>query len=536
MLPRERHLRWALVGTASALAILAAGVVAVGRRRHRRRSGTQSSRSGGKYKKENEENDIEQNDIEDSVTIADDEQRLKHAPSLSNGNAGKRNRAAVEEYRPQKHVPGSQRVFVRTYGCSHNTSDAEFMSGQLESYGYVLVDDIDNADVALLNSCTVKNPSQDAAVNLAARAKANGIPVVMSGCVPQADRKLKGLEDVSLLGITQIDRVVEVVEQALAGNVVRLLKRKALPTLDLPKIRKNPQVEIVPLSTGCLGRCSYCKTRDARGKLGSYAPTEIRARVRRACEEGVQQIWLTSEDTGAYGLDLGGGCNIATLLQGVAAELEAFPNCMMRLGMTNPPYMLEHIEAVAEVLKHPQVFEFIHVPVQSGSNRVLDAMVREYTVQDFDALVNGLRERVPSMTVCTDIICGFPGETEADHRESVDLVKRHRFPVLNISQFYPRPGTPAANMRKLPSDLVKKRSSEMHALFESYVDKSYTNLKGEECRVWFSEHSDRSPHTVGHTKQHVKVLVPRDACLIGSSKMCRILSCHAWHVSAEVIG
>jgi threonylcarbamoyladenosine tRNA methylthiotransferase CDKAL1 len=154
------------------------------------------------------------------------------------------------------------------------------MAGLLANYGYKIVESMEDAHACLLNSCTVKNPSQEKFINLVQKAQNMGKPVIVSGCVPQGDRNLKGLEDVSVLGVTQIDRVVEVVEEALKGHKVKLLAKKDLPILDLPKIRKNALVEIIPLSTGCLGSCTYCKTRHARGKLGSYDPNAIVERAR----------------------------------------------------------------------------------------------------------------------------------------------------------------------------------------------------------------------------------------------------------------
>ena len=183
----------------------------------------------------------------------------------------------------------------------------------------------------------------------------------------------------SVIGVTQIDRVVEVVEEALKGHNVKLLAKKELPLLDLPKIRKNQYVEIIPLSTGCLGSCTYCKTRHARGKLGSYDPGAIVDRVRQAVEEGVLEVWLTSEDTGAYGRDI--GTSLPELLKKILDVMPA--PTMLRVGMTNPPYILEHLDAMADILNHPRVYSFLHVPVQSGSNNVLDKMNREYLIEEF---------------------------------------------------------------------------------------------------------------------------------------------------------
>ena len=151
------------------------------------------------------------------------------------------------------------------------------------------------------------------------------------------------------------------------------------------------------------------------------------------------EIWLTSEDTGAYGRDI--QTNLPDLLKAIVKILP--DHAMLRLGMTNPPYILEHLQAMADIMNHPRVYQFLHVPVQSGSNYVLDQMNREYTVEEFNEVCDFLKDSMPHMTLATDIICGFPKEEGEHHTETCELVKRHQFPVLNISQFYPRPGTVA---------------------------------------------------------------------------------------------
>jgi threonylcarbamoyladenosine tRNA methylthiotransferase CDKAL1 len=291
----------------------------------------------------------------------------------------------------------------------------------------------------------VKNPTQAALMRLVSESEMLMKPVVVTGCVPQGDKKINELQKVSMLGVTQIDRVVEVVEETLNGNVVHLLEKKALPTLDLPKIRKNRFIEIIPINTGCLGNCTYCKTKHARGHLGSYDKKEIINRMLKAYQEGVREIWMTSEDTGAYGLDI--GTNISELL---IEFVEAMPDdLMLRIGMTNPPYILEHLPVIASVLNHPRVFGFLHVPVQSGSDTVLERMNREYSCKDFETVCAYLMEHCPALTIGTDIICGFPGETDAEHQDTLDLLSKFNIPIVNISQFYPRPGTIAARMKQL---------------------------------------------------------------------------------------
>ena len=289
--------------------------------------------------------------------------------------------------------------------------------------------------------------------------------------------------------------------------------------LDLPKIRKNALVEIIPLSTGCLGSCTYCKTRHARGKLGSYDPHAIVERARQAIEEGVMEIWLTSEDTGAYGRDI--ETDLPTLLKAIIAIMP--DHVMLRLGMTNPPFILEHLQAMADIMNHPRVYQFLHVPVQSGSNPVLEKMNREYTVEEFSEVCDFLIKHVPNMTLATDIICGFPTEDEAMHKETCQLVSKYQFPVLNISQFYPRPGTVAAKWKKVPSADVKARSSEVTTIFNSYNTNS--GLVGSEQLVWILGFDDRKSsipdsqkQIMGHTKSYTKVVIEQDPTALGTDQ------------------
>mmetsp|Transcript_38917 Transcript_38917/g.110147 ORF Transcript_38917/g.110147 Transcript_38917/m.110147 type:complete len:352 (+) Transcript_38917:232-1287(+) len=267
-------------------------------------------------------------------------------------------------------IPGTQLVWVKTFGCAHNISDSEYMAGQLSAYGYRLVpdDQKESADLWLINTCTVKNPSQAAMGTLLTRGRDLGKGLVVAGCVPQGDKRAKELEGLSVIGVTQIDRVVEAVEETLRGNVVHMLAKKALPALDLPKVRRNRHVEILPLSTGCLGACTYCKTKHARGELGSYALEVLEQRIKVAARDPeVLEVWLSSEDTGAYGRDI--GSSLPELLRALISQLPKDGQTMLRIGMTNPPYILEHLEDIACALRHPSVFAYLHVPVQSGSNR-----------------------------------------------------------------------------------------------------------------------------------------------------------------------
>jgi len=388
-------------------------------------------------------------------------------------------------------VPGTQTIYVKTFGCSHNQSDSEYMAGQLSAYGYTISENPEHADVWLINTCTVKSPSQSAMETLIHKGRAARKPLVVAGCVPQGSKDLKELDGISLIGVQQIDHIVEVVEETLKGHEVRLLKRSTLPALNLPKVD----------------------------------------RVKTVIAEGVKEIWLSSEDTGAYGRDI--GVSLPILLRALVAELPPDRNTMLRIGMTNPPYILEHLEEIANILLHPCVYSFLHVPVQSGSDSVLNAMKREYTISEFKLVVDTLMQLVPDMQIATDVICGFPGETNEDFEATINLIKEYKFPHVHISQFYPRPGTPAARMRKVPTSEVKRRSRELTNIFESFTP--YVGMEGRIERVWITDTAADGIHLVGHTKSYVQVLIMAPDSMLGTSVEVKITSVSRWSVFGDIV-
>ncbi|KAI5718311.1 hypothetical protein M8J77_019352 [Diaphorina citri] len=461
-------------------------------------------------------------DIEDLISSQDISIKARYSnKSMINIRAKKQKtmEPSKEEY-PQpdcSSIPGTQTIYIHTWGCTHNSSDSEYMAGQLVSYGYKITDDKNKADLWLLNSCTVKNPAVDHFRNEIEAGRRQGKHVVLAGCVPQGAPKADFIQGLSIIGVQQIDRVVEVVEETLKGHSVRLMGQKKKSgkklggaSLQLPKVRKNPLIEIIPINTGCLNQCTYCKTKHARGHLGSYPPEEIVARARQCFSEGVIELWLTSEDTGTYGRDI--GSSLPELLWALIAVLP--DHAMMRVGMTNPPYILEHLEEMAKILNHPRVYSFLHIPVQSGSDQVLADMRREYTRAEFIHVVQFLSERVPGLTIATDIICGFPTETEADFNLTMSLCEEFRFPSLFINQFFPRPGTPAAKLPLIPAQEVKKRTKRLTDLFQSYSP--YSHLLGTIQGVLVSDEAHDSINYIAHTKSYIQVIVPKLDTILGT--------------------
>jgi len=433
-----------------------------------------------------------------------------------------------------------QTVYMRTWGCTHNTSDTEYMAGQLAEAGFrVSLKDSERlkANVWLLNSCTVKNPAEDHFKNAINAAQSADIPVVVAGCVPQGAPKDKFVKGLSTIGVQQIDRVVEVVEETLKGNTVKIMgpkksggKRVGGADLSLPKIRRNPYIEVISINTGCLNNCTYCKTKFARGDLASYPIAQIKERLIQAFSEGVIEIWLTSEDTGAYGIDL--GTDLPTLLKEIVPVIP--DGCMMRIGMTNPPYILDHLVEIGKILNHPRVYSFMHIPVQAGSDEVLGAMKREYSNADFCRVVDELRLAVPNVNIATDIIAGFPTETERDFDETMALCDKYKFKSLFMNQFFPRPGTPAAKWEQIPRQQVKKRTKRLSELFHSYMP--FEGEIGNEYSVLITEMAHDGVSLVGHNKFYDQVLIRGNVDeLMGKRVDVRITSVTKHSMLSEVI-
>lgn len=393
-------------------------------------------------------------------------------------------------------------IFIKTFGCSVNQADSETMAGILKQTDFAIVDDVDDAELVIINTCTVKGPTDTNFFKYLDEMKEKDKKIVVAGCIPQTQPET--LEDVSMIGTSQIPNIAAVVEETLNGNTVTLIVEEKNERLNLPRIRRNPIVEIIPICSGCLGEpCSYCIVKKARGELVSYAKEAIIERARKAVVQGAKEVWITAQDTGAYGKDI--GTNLVELLK---ALIEVRGNFRIRLGMANPNHVIEFLDELIEVYKSPKMFKFLHIPVQSGNNEILEKMKRKYTVEDFLKIVDRFRAKIPDITISTDIICGFPGETEEQSHDSLDLIRKVMPDVLNISKFWARPGTEAAEMNDQIAGLeIKKRSMILTEVFNNIG-----RIKNERWLDWEGEVMIDEPGKegtmIGRNYAYKQVIVP----------------------------
>ncbi|HII72303.1 TPA: tRNA (N(6)-L-threonylcarbamoyladenosine(37)-C(2))-methylthiotransferase [Candidatus Woesearchaeota archaeon] len=359
------------------------------------------------------------------------------------------------------------KITALTFGCSLNHADSEMMLGLLKQARFDIVEDPESADLIIINSCTVKHLAEKKLFRSIEEFKAKGKHIVVAGCVAQAHQEYLSsmLRDYSVIGTKQIANIVSIVNTTLDGNIIHALDINCDKRVCVPIVRRNPAIGIVPLAEGCVGDCSYCKTRQARGRLVSYSPGAIVQRVRTDVQQGCREIWLTSQDCGAYGQDIAE--NFVSLLKSV---MKVEGDFKVRLGMSNPQHVLRYLPWLIEVFKEHakpegKLFNFIHIPVQSGDDLILKAMNRKYTVDEFRKIVTTLRNELPDITIATDVIVGFPGESDAQFQNSMKLVKDCQFDVINISRFWPRPGTRAASMPdQVHGQVSKVRSEQLKAV------------------------------------------------------------------------
>ncbi len=392
-----------------------------------------------------------------------------------------------------------KKVFIKTYGCSFNQADSENMAGLLQkSKNFDIVDSEEKADLVIINSCTVKN---NAETKFWRDVKNIKKPKILAGCVPQAERDKSKFLGFSVIGTNQITNVVEVAEETLKGNTVQLLKKEKNPRLNIPKVRKNSIIEILPINEGCLGSCNFCATKFARGHLLSYDPDEIAKQAREALNEGVKELWLTSQDTACYGYDI--KTNIVSLLRKL---LEMKRDFKIRLGMGNPDFLPDYLDELIEVFKDERMFKFIHIPLQAGSDNVLKLMKREYEVKTFIEIIEKFRKVHPDITIATDIIVGYPGETEKDFQKTVDILKLTKPDVINVSRFWARPGTLAAKKKQLDSNIIKERGIRLTEVFHKISEennKKWQNWKGN---IMISEYGKNNT-SIGRNYSYKPVIV-----------------------------
>ncbi len=405
------------------------------------------------------------------------------------------------------------RYFVESYGCTMNYGEGEQLSKKMDSLGHVRVDSVSEADIVILNTCTVVETTEKNMIRRMGDLKRQGKKVIVTGCMAkvQPKRIMIRLPDSIIIPPDRYDEFADLVSEEYGCS-----EPVAAP--------KYGMSAILPIAQGCLGNCSYCITRFARGHLRSYPEDELVKEFDTMLDQGAKEILITAQDTACYGKDI--GTDLPHLIE---RFLEREGDYRIRIGMMNPNFLGPIADRLIDLMEDRRLYRFLHIPVQSGSDDVLRNMRRRYTAEEFLDLVERMRARCPDISISTDMITGFPGETEDDHRKSVELIRKLHADTVNITRFSVRPGTDAASMKdQIQGNVSKERSTE---LTETKMEVEYgvnEKLIGRRFRVLVTE-KGKEGTVITRTENYRPVGIDEDIPL-GTFLDVEVTSCASTYV------
>ena len=414
------------------------------------------------------------------------------------------------------------KVYFETYGCTANKSDESVAIGILKKENHKIVDEIDNADILVILTCTVIGTTEQRMLSRLRVFKKTNKKIIVAGCMPQVQSELikSIVPNASLLPphyIQYIDYIVR--EEEL---LVQKEKNKSIP--------KHFEGVSAPISIakGCMFSCSYCITHFARGQLQSFSQDIIISDVKQAIDQGCKEILLTAQDTASYrfGTDDDLGC----LLKNVCKVEGDF---RIRVGMMNPYTAQTNIDSILSAYIHQKIYKFLHLPIQSGDNNILKQMNRKYHVEDFEKIVSMFRKKYPQITLSTDIIVGFPGESEEQFERSIKLIKKVKPEIINITRFSARPMTKAKTMKgRIPTEIVKDRSRRLTKICKEIARQVNAKHIGKEYNVLITKKEDDA--FIGRAENYKPVLIKEDV-KVGEFASVKIVDSDSIHLFGKLI-
>ena len=438
---------------------------------------------------------------------------------------------------------GEHRAFVHTYGCQQNFSDGEKLEGLLEQMGYTIADTDENAEFVIFNTCAIReNAEKRVFGNVGILKKAHSenpdMIIAVCGCMVQQEhiaekfRQSYPFVDI-VFGTHAATRLPELVykHMTVKKRLFDIGEGEGCMAEHLPVHRDNPLKANLPIMHGCDNFCTYCVVPLVRGREKSRLPENIIAEAKEIVAAGYKEITLLGQNVNSYGKGLETPISFAQLLR----EVNAIPGDFRIKFMTSHPKdcTRELLEAIRDCEK---VCHYIHLPVQSGSDDVLRRMNRRYTAEHYLDLLKMAREIVPDITVTSDIIVGFPGETEEDFQATVELSKKARWLMTYSFIYSKREGTKAALMEdQIPPEVSSRRFQELlelqtkisHDINESYVGKTTTVLFDDECDAG-------EGYISGRSFENLVVRVPRESAPKGFAKV-YLKESLGWALDGEII-
>ena len=436
-------------------------------------------------------------------------------------------------------------MFVRNFGCQMNARDAEKLRGILKCIGYAEAEEEEEADLILYNTCTVRdNANQKVYGRLGVlstvKKKRPEVMIGLCGCMMQEGaviekiKKSYGFVDL-IFGTHNIFKLAELLYRAFSEEemVIDIWEKTEQIVENLPSDRKYFYKSGVNIMFGCNNFCSYCIVPYARGRERSRNPEEILEEIRRLAADGVVEIMLLGQNVNSYGKNLRKPISFAELLRRIEQEI---PQIRRIRFMTSHPKDLSD-ELIQTMKESKKICKHLHLPLQSGSSRILKEMNRKYSKEQYLALVEKIREAVPDISLTTDIMVGFPGEQEEDFEETLDVVRKVEYDTAFTFIYSKRSNTPAAKMEnQVPQDVVSRRFQALLEEVQKIGKKQAEKYAGrvEEVLVEECNKQDESLMT-GRLSNNLLVHFPGDASMLGKFYQVRLSECKGFYFMGEIV-
>lgn len=417
-----------------------------------------------------------------------------------------------------------KKFFVRTYGCQMNEHDSEKIKGMLKSVGYTECDSVDNADIVILNTCAIRENAHDKVFGFLGvlkhikDTKNPDLLIGICGCMSQekvvVDEILSKYKYVDFVcGTHNLDNLLNIIKDKIDNNTqqIEVLSYEGDVVEGVPVVRDSIYSAWVDIQYGCDKFCTYCIVPYTRGKQRSRTKESIIEEVKKLKKDGYKEVTLLGQNVNAYGKDLYNDYNLANLLSDVSdIGIER-----IRFVTSHPWDFTE--EMVDIIASRDNIMPYIHLPLQSGSNKILKLMNRRYTKEEYLKLYNSIRSKVKNSSVTTDIIVGFPGETEEDFQETLNVVNECKFDGAFTFAFSKRENTPAALMKETVSEEVKMdRLHRLNEVVNKYSNERNKTYEGKIVKCLVIGLSDKDDTKVcGYTENMKLVNIEGDKSLIG---------------------
>lgn len=446
-----------------------------------------------------------------------------------------------EEY---KKLGQNRFYYIKTYGCQGNNADSEKIAGILEAMGYQETAEIEKANVLLLNTCAIRENAEMRVFGELGRLKGlkvknKDLLIGVCGCMPQEENVVKTLYEkfpyVDLVfGTHNIHKLPQYLRNAYFSQdrVIEVYSQEGDIVEEIPMKREHQVKAWVNIMYGCDEFCTYCIVPYTRGKERSRRPEDIISEVKELIDLGYQEVTLLGQNVNAYGKDF---VDIEYTFADLLADLNKLPISRIRFTTSHPRDLDDR--TIEVMSRGGNIMPHLHLPVQSGSNTVLKRMNRKYTKEEYVEKVKKLKQAVPGISITTDIIVGFPGETNEDFEKTLELVKECEFEGAFTFIFSPREGTPASRYEdSTPMEEKKKRLYRLNEIVNEGYLKGNKRFEGEVVEVLVEGKSDKNPNLLtGYTPHNKLVNFIGDEFLIGKIVKVKIDKSFTWHLRGKIV-